>query len=429
MNFKPIAGIDIGKYFSEMVILSPTNQVSCRMKVNHDSISDVERAVNLLKKAEKDFASKPFVVMESTGHYHKILFRYLCNAGYEVSITNPIQTDSIKNIGIRKVKNDKVDARKIALLYRFQELRTSNIPNEDIECLKNLCRQYYNLSDELTVYKNRLSSVLDQIMLNYIDVFPNIFSKASIAVLEQYPTPTAIIKANKDKLVSLIKNKSRRSIESSILKYELLVKKAKEFAPLSNEGSSNVTMLGIYISMIKALEENLNKVMKSIQKLIDEDNAKDFPVMSLTLELLQSFTGVGLLSAATMLAEIGDFSAFAKPERLVAFFGVDPSVMQSGEFTGTQNKMSKRGSRLLRRVLFSVALANIRTKRDKQPCNPVIMEYYKRKCQNKPKKVAIGAVMRKIVCILFAILRDKKPYEMRSPEEHAQMLNQKPAVA
>jgi transposase len=242
MNFRPIAGIDVGKYFSEMVILSPTNQVSCRMKINHDSISEVERAVNLLKKAEKDFASKPFIVMESTGHYHKILFRYLCNAGYEVSVTNPIQTDSIKNFGIRKVKNDKVDARKIALLYRFQELHTTNISNDDIECLKNLCRQYYNLNDELTAYKNKLTSVVDQVMLNYTNVFPNIFSKASIAVLEQYPTPTAILKVNKNELVSLIKKKSRKSLESSTLKYELLIEKAKEFAPLSNEGTSNVTI-------------------------------------------------------------------------------------------------------------------------------------------------------------------------------------------
>lgn len=57
------------------------------------------------------------------------------------------------------------------------------------------------------------------------------------------------------------------------------------------------------------------------------------------------------------------------------------------------------------------------------------MEYYKQKCQNKPKKVALGAVMRKVVCIIFAILRDKKPYEMRSPEEHAKTLNKKLSIA
>jgi transposase len=412
MDFRPIAGIDVGKFFSEMIILSPTNQISCRMKINHDSITDVERAVDLLKKAEKDFASRPVVVMESTGHYHKILFRSLCKAGYEVSITNPIQTDSIKNIGIRKVKNDKVDARKIALLHRFQELRTTSIPNEEIECLKNLCRQYYNLSDELTAYKNRLTAIIDQIMLNYTDVFSNIFSKASIAVLELYPTPTAILKADKNKLISLIKVKSRKSLKTATQKYDLLVRKASAFAPLSNEGSSNVTMLGIYISMIKVLEENLEKVMKSIRMIIAKDMCKDLPVLSLTIELLQSFTGIGLLT-----------------EKLVAFFGVDPSVMQSGEFTGTQNRMSKRGSRLLRRILFTIALANIRTKRNNQACNEVIMAYYKQKCQSKPKKVALGAVMRKIICIIFAILRDRKPYEMRSPEKHAQMLGKKLAVA
>jgi transposase len=429
MNFRPIAGIDVGKFFSEMAILSPSNEVIARMKIRHDSSSDVERAVELLKKTEKDFDSRPFVVMESTGHYHKILFHSLCKAGFEVSIINPIQTDSIKNIGIRKVKNDKVDARKIALLYRFQELKTTNIPDEDIECLRSLCRQYYKLSDELTAYKNRLTGIVDQLMLNFKDVFPNIFSKAALAVLEKYPTPAHILKANRNKLIALIQKNSRRSLKWSTAKYELLVSKAREFAPLSINNSSNIAMLGVYISMIKTLEENLEKVLKAIRSLIAEDMAKDIPMLALTLELLQSIPGIGLISAVTILAEIGDFSAFSKPGKLVAYFGIDPSVMQSGEFTGTQNKMSKRGSRLLRRVLFTIALANIRTKRDKTACNPVLMEYYKNKCQNKPKKVALGAVMRKLVNYIFAVLRDRKPYQLRSPQEHAKNLAAKHTAA
>jgi len=221
MNFRPIAGIDVGKFFSEMAILSPSNEVVAHMKINHDSNTDVERAVELLKKTEKDFASRPFVVMESTGHYHKILFHSLCKAGFEVSVANPIQTDSIRNIGIRKVKNDKVDAHRIAILCRFQELRTTNIPNEDIECLRSLCRQYYKLSDELTAYKNRLTAIVDQLMLNFKDVFSNIFSKAAIAILEKYPTPDAILKANRNNLISLIQKNSRRSLKWSTAKYEL----------------------------------------------------------------------------------------------------------------------------------------------------------------------------------------------------------------
>ena len=422
MTLRPIAGIDVGKFFSEMAILSPSNEVIARMKIRHDSSSDVERAVELLKKTEKDFDSRPFIVMESTGHYHKILFHSFSKAGFEVSVINPIQSNSIKNIGIRKVKNDKIDARMIALLYRFQELKTTAIPHEDIECLKDLCRQYYKLSDELTAYKNRLIGIVDQLMLNFKDVFSNIFSKTAIAVLEEYPTPAHILKANRRKLISLIQKTSHRSLKWSTAKYELLISKAKEFAPLSVDNPSNVIMLGVYISMIKTLEESREKVLKAIRSLIAKDMAKDMPTLALTLELLQSIPGIGLLSAATILAEIGDFSAFKKPSKLVAYFGIDPSVMQSGEFTGTQNKMSKRGSRLLRRVLFTVAVANISIKRDKTAFNPVLLEFYKNKCRSKPKKVALGAVMRKLVWIIFAVLRDKKPYELRTPQEHAQML-------
>ncbi|MFU0799506.1 MAG: DEDD-Tnp-IS110 domain-containing protein [Xylanivirga thermophila] len=429
MNFKPIAGIDVGKFFSEIAILSPSNKVVARMKINHDSYTDVKRAIELLKKVEKDFGSRPSIVMESTGHYHKILSHSLCKFGYEVSIINPIQTDSIKNIGIRKVKNDKIDAQKIALLHRFQELETTNIPNEDIECLKSLCRQYYKLSDELTAYKNRLISIVDQLMLNFKDVFPDICSKTAIAVLEEYPTPTTIIKADKDKLVSIIKGNSRKSLEWATAKYELLVLKAKEFEHLSVNNTANVTMLTVYISMVKNLQDSLTKIVKAIHQLIDNDLSKDVPVISPTLELLQSIPGIGFLTAATIIAEIGDFSAFSKPKKLVAYFGIDPSVMQSGEFTGTRNKMSKRGSRLLRRVLYTTALANIRTKRNSEPCNPVLMDFYERKSQSKPKKVALGAVMHKLVYIIFAVLRDKKPFELRTPEEHAKMLTRKHTAA
>jgi transposase len=179
-------------------------------------------------------------------------------------------------------------------------------------------------------------------MLNFKDVFSNIFSKAAIAVLEEYPTPTHILKANRSKLISLIQKKSRKSVEWSTAKYELLISKAKEFAPLSINNSSNIAMLGVYISMIKTLEENLEKVLKAIHQLIAQDMQKHMPMLALTLELLQSIPGIGLLTAATILAEIGDFSAFSKPGKLVAYFGIDPSVMQSGEFTGTRNKMSRK---------------------------------------------------------------------------------------
>ncbi len=429
MDYPPVAGIDVGKNFSEMCILSPNNEIYHRIKIYHDSIDSIQKAIGLLQKAEKDFAIRPVVVLESTGHYHKILFHYLSDSGFEVSIINPIQFDSIKNIGIRKVKNDKFDAHKIALLYRFSFIKTTVVPDDVIDCLKSLCRQYYKLGDELTTYKNRLIGIIDQVMLNFTDVFQNVYSKTALAVLDRYPSPKQILKANKKTLISLIEKTSKKGLAWSTEKYELLVLKAKEFKDLSISNPGNLAILKVNISMVRTLQEAQKNILDAINEIILADSLKDDPVLAPIINLLCSIPGIGVLTAATILAEVGDFSAFSSPNKLVAFFGIDPSVNQSGEFTGTRNKMSKRGSRLLRRVIFTTALANVRSKRNGDKTNPVLYEFYQKKCINKPKKVALGAVMRKLVNIIFAVMRDKKPFELRTPEEHEELLLNRSLVA
>jgi len=427
MNLKPIAGIDVSKYFSEMVVISPANEILARLTIHHNNPSDFDRAIEILKNVEEDFAARPIIVMEATGHYHKILSRFFNCQGWDVAIINPIQSNSIKNAGVRKVKNDKIDALWIALTFRLNNSAIAQPSSEILDCLKNLCRQYYNLSDELTSYKYRLTSVVDQIMLNFKEVFPDICSKTSLAILENCPTPNHILNADSEKLISIIQQTSKKSYQWAKEKYTLLIAKAKEFKPFSISNLANVTMLKVYINMVLTLQQNIDKISESINQLVQQSSQTQ-PSISENINLLQSIPGIGFLTAATILAEIGDFEKFSKPNKLVAFFGIDPSVNQSGQFVGTKNKMSKRGSKILRRILFTIALANIRTKRDSKPCNPVLLEYYQKKCQQKPKKVALGAVMRKLICIIFAVMRDKKPFELKTPEEHIQKCFNKTAV-
>ncbi len=118
------------------------------------------------------------------------------------------------------------------------------------------------------------------------------------------------------------------------------------------------------------------------------------------------------------MCEIGDFSAFKKPKQLYAYFGLDPAVKESGKFKGNKVSMSKRGSRLARRVLFTVALVSVRSSKCGQANNPVIKDYYDKKKESKPKMVALGAVMYKVSNIVFAVLRDNKPFVLRTAKEH-----------
>ncbi|MGL5820312.1 MAG: transposase, partial [Sarcina sp.] len=127
------------------------------------------------------------------------------------------------------------------------------------------------------------------------------------------------------------------------------------------------------------------------------------------------------LTAITIIAEIGDIKGFIKPKHLVAFFGIDPTVNESGKFKGNQNKMSKRGTRIGRRALYAVALASIRKTRKGIPVNKVLLDYYQNNLNGKKAKVSLVAIMHKLLNYIFAILRNQKPFELRDPRVHEKM--------
>lgn len=118
---------------------------------------------------------------------------------------------------------------------------------------------------------------------------------------------------------------------------------------------------------------------------------------------------------------MGSFDLFPSPKKLYTYFGMNPGVNDSGKFHGDSVHMSKRGSVLARRILHMAAINNLKVdKTTKVPVNPVVYDYYIRKCAGKKKIVDVGAVMHKIYNIIFAMLRDNKPSELITPEEHCQ---------
>nr|WP_223386404.1 IS110 family transposase [Faecalibacterium prausnitzii] len=118
MSYCPVAGIDVSKRFSDMCILSPDNKIFAQEKIYHDETS-INRANALLQKAERLFFSKPVIVMESTSHYHLILFQFFSEHGYDVIVVNPLQSNSMKDFSIRKRKTDRVDAFKLAMMHKL----------------------------------------------------------------------------------------------------------------------------------------------------------------------------------------------------------------------------------------------------------------------------------------------------------------------
>ncbi|MFZ7134015.1 MAG: transposase [Eubacteriales bacterium] len=174
------------------------------------------------------------------------------------------------------------------------------------------------------------------------------------------------------------------------------------------------------IEFIELFNEKINSILNAINDYILKHEHHKFIKQ---IHLLESIKGVGFISAVTLMCEIGDFSAFTKPKQLYAFFGLDPAVKESGKFKATRISISKRGSTLARRVLFTIALVSIRTSKKGLAINPVLRDYYEIKKQSKPKMVALGAIMHKISNIIFALLRDNEPFVLRTPEEHCKTYN------
>lgn len=414
----PVAGVDVSKEFSDMCILSPDNAVFEKVKIYHDKTS-MTRAVKVLARAGAAFGQRPVIVMEATAHYHRTLQQFLIRNKYQVITINPLQSSALKNITIRKVKNDPTDAYRLALAYRTQALRPNLVPSDKIENIRMLTRQHFDLKEDITAYVLRLQCILDHVFPTFRTQFERLHCETSLKILEQYPTPEAIRKTRASTLAKIFQATARRSAEYCMKRAQALKDAAAKALEIGVPRESAATLIKSYVSVLQALSNTVAQVDGEIHRVIQSD-----PKLLADVELLCSIPGIAEFNAAVILAEIGDFSNFRKAKQLVAFFGLEPSVHQSGKYIGKNNQLSKRGSKFMRRVLHLIVQTNIAHMPGKPDVyrNPVISDYYKKKCESKARLAACCAVMHKLVNIIFAVLRDRKPYEIRTPEEHRKLM-------
>lgn len=413
-----VVGIDVASEFSFAAVLAPNgSQYRKPFKIFHTA-DGFKYLIEQIKKAEEEFSTKPVFFMESTGVYHLTLFHFLKDNNFETFVINPLVTNCNKNKDIRKVKNDRNDALSIAKLGKFEDIKVSSDSDIKILTLKLLVRDYYKLIDTRSIFKKKLSSSLCITFNGYQNVFSNTCGLVSINILKKYPNPHAIISAPKQDIIDILLN-SRKGVNWAEKKYTKLIESAEnaQFVSLTSPWLS--VSITTSISIYEAIDAEVATLLKKIECFINSDE------MSITFRknilLLMSIPGIGYNTAITILAEIGGIDRFITPKQLVAFFGVDPAVNESGKFKGDRVKMSKRGTRFGRRALYAAALASIRIKRNGEATNQVLLKYYKENLKGKKAKVALVAVMHKLIKYLFAVLRNQQEYQVRDPKLHQKM--------
>jgi transposase len=409
-------GLDVGADFTWMSIALPNQTlVGKPYKILHSSIDSLELAASKIKEAEESYSLESRIFLESTGIYHYPLFCYLRDKGFNCFVINPIITKNNTNINIRKVHNDRFDSKKAALIGLKPDLKVSLMPSNLALDLRNLSREYYDLMDNRSAYINKLQGELRMVFPQYLKIFSKVTTNTSLTLLEKYTSPDAFLTATKDEIISSIRSTARFGFTYASNKYNAIIQAANDAKIFGHSVSSNFKRIKLFIRFIRQYDEEIASILSDMHELVDSNEETNFVKQ---IHLIESFKGAGFLSAVSLMSEIGDFSAFRSPKQLFAYFGLDPAVKQSGKFEGTKTSMSKRGSRIARRVLHTMALISISRKRNGSAKNPVLREYYLKKCESKPKMVALGAVMHKVCNIVFAILRDEKEFQIITPEEH-----------
>ena len=385
-----IIGIDIGKNHHEASIVSPEGKQigrSLRFATTHKG------ADSLMSFIFKNIGNSPCVFgMEATGHYWYPIYSFIKAKGYTIYVINPIQSDSLRKMYIRQTKNDSIDSFLIAEVIRFGQFGTTSMADENILAMRQLCRYRDSVISSRTEIKLRIGTIMEQIFPEYEKQFSSLWVSTSMGILEKYLTPENIENAPIDELFEIIKDKSHN---------KLTMKKAISIREAASDTFGIKIAQDAFSFQLKQLIDRMNFLDKQIEAL-------DIEIMKYYEQFdcyLHTIPGIGIIGAATILAEIGDISRFKNSSALVAFAGIDPTVRQSGEFNSTHNHMSKRGSPYLRHAIF---LAATTCSFHNSPLNA----YYKKKRdQGKHHLTATGAVARKLTTIIYAVLRDSKPYE------------------
>lgn len=391
-----IVGIDIAKRKHEAAVIDGDGNTIIKPFSFTNDCSGYNRFLGRLRRAKLALNDVSFA-MEATGHYWLALFSRLQKEGFRVQVINPVQTNSIRSFYIRQAKTDPRDALLIAEVIRFGRFSESALHPENLYELRELCRGRHAIVSMQSDVKRKVIALLDQVFPEYEKFFTDTFGDTSMAVLQACPTPKELVGMDIDELCKLIQKPSRKRFGmAKALELQEIARNSFGFDLASDVFS---TMIKLYVQHIAFLKGQIAEMDRKIADIMDSLHS---PLMTIT--------GVGPTLGAYILSEIGDIGRFPSAAKLAAYAGIDPTMRQSGEYNGIRNRMSKRGSPYLRHAIWLAA--NSAALHD-----PALKVYFqKKRAEGKPYMTSVGHVCRKMVSIIYAVLRDNKAYVPYIPD-------------
>ena len=383
-------GIDVAKDKHDCFITDSDGEILFSVftiQNNRDGFDDLFAKILSISS---DFSNIK-VGLEATGHYSYNLLGYLLDKGLHTFVINPLHTNLYrKSLSLRKTKTDKVDARTIAMMLMSDvNLKSYSDISYHNEELKSLTRYRFDKVQERARLKQSVSRLVTILFPELEKLVPTLHIASVYALLSELPSTGKIASCHLTHLTKLLENasKGRYSKEKAIE-----IREAARVSIGSNMPAKSLELKHT-LHLISELDSEISEIESEIKQIMDQISS---PILTIP--------GIGYRMGAMILAEIGDFSRFDSPDKILAYAGASPSTYQSGQLESSYSHMEKRGSRYLRFALINAA---------KYVCHwdETFGAYLQKKIsEGKHYNVAITHATKKLVRLIYAMEKSGNPY-------------------
>ena len=334
------------------------------------------------------------VGLEATGHYSYNILGFLLDSGLATYVINPLHTNLYrKSLSLRKAKTDRIDARTIAaMLMSDVDLKSYTDTAYHNEELKSLTRYRFEKVKERAKLKQSVARLVNILFPELEQLVPTLHMASVYAMLAEFPGAKQIADTHLTHFKAVLSDASRGHYDRE---KAVEIREAARRSVGSHMPAKSLELQHT-IRLIRELDKEVDEIEAAIKAIIDEMAP---PILSIP--------GISYRMGAMILAEIGDFSRFDSPDKLLAFAGLSPSTYESGKLkaTGAYAHMEKRGSRYLRYAIFNAT---------KFVCiwDPSFAAYLaKKRAEGKHYYVAISHAAKKLVRVIYALQKSGQAYQ------------------
>ncbi len=385
-----VVGIDVAKDKHDCFITNSDGEVLFNAFTIPNNLDGFNELYQKIETVIEDI-SKIKVGLEATGHYSYNLLGYLLDKGLPTYVINPLHTNLYrKSLSLRQTKTDKVDARTIAsMLMSDVNLKSYSDTSYHNEELKSLTRYRFDKVRERAKLKMSISRLVCILFPELEKLVPSLHMNSVYELLYEFPGARQVATAHLTRLSNLLKKASKGHYSKDTA---ITFREAARKSIGSNMPAKSLELKHT-IKLIRELDAEIAEIESEIKAIMDKINS---PILSIP--------GISYRMGAMIIAEIGDFSRFDSPDKILAYAGISPSTYQSGQLDNCHSKMEKRGSKYLRYALFNAAI---------YVCHwePTFSAYLsKKRAEGKHYYVAISHAVKKLVRLIFHLERTEQQF-------------------